>query len=192
MGNHGMVRLAGVLFLALALVACASLRYARVPTGTFSGKLDVQWDGSNRFIYAPRPGDELTYVTSSGDSITPERMYTDGGSIPRLLWGFSGLSPWDYGPAYVIHDWLFERKHCRYPGWTNVSFEQSGNILAEGLKTLMASGTVEVNPEALVLIRAGVLTPTARRIWDDDSRCSPVPATLVEPITIFTIAAPGS
>jgi hypothetical protein len=40
-------------------------------------------------------------------AIVPETMYTDGGSVPQILWGIPGLSPWALGPAYIIHDWIF-------------------------------------------------------------------------------------
>nr|WP_249779640.1 DUF1353 domain-containing protein [Bradyrhizobium sediminis] len=36
-------------------------------------------------------------------------MYTDGGSIPRIAQIFNGLSPWGFGPAYIVHDWIFLR-----------------------------------------------------------------------------------
>jgi hypothetical protein len=64
-------------------------------------------------------------------------MYTDGGSIPRFLWGVKGYSPWSYAPAYIVHDWLFEAHHCGYTPDNRYSFEDSVAVLAEGLKAVM-------------------------------------------------------
>jgi hypothetical protein len=103
--------LAGVVF-ALVLSGCATLTQPR-PGGMLTGKLIVQWAGENQFIYLPDPDDPLTFVTSDQRRIVPQRMYTDGGSVPTVFWALPGFSPWGYGPAYIIHDWLFEQHHCR-------------------------------------------------------------------------------
>jgi hypothetical protein len=55
----------------------------------------VEWIGPDRFILRPDPDptQRLTFTRANGDVITPREMYTDGGSIPRPLWVFRGLSP---------------------------------------------------------------------------------------------------
>jgi hypothetical protein len=136
------------------------------PGGTLSGKLIVQWAGENQFIYLPDAADPLTFVSSDGRHIVPARMYTDGGSVPPIFWSLPGLSPWGYGPAYIIHDWLFEQHHCRYPGWETVTFDDSARILGEVIDTLMNRGDAPRNPEARILIEQGVRTGIARKLWD--------------------------
>src|SRR3972149_11225742 len=81
--------------------------------GALKGALLIQWDRENLFIYVPDPKDPLRFTTRDGREIKPGRMYTDGGSIPRLFVGFKGFSPWGYAPAYVLHDWLFHVHRCK-------------------------------------------------------------------------------
>src|SRR6266851_6434044 len=72
--------------------------------------------------------------------IVPGLMYTDGGSIPRVFWSVPGLSPWAFGPAYIVHDWLFVVHRCHWPAPPEVqaiTFEQSAQILAEVGKSLV-------------------------------------------------------
>jgi hypothetical protein len=160
--------------LALALSGCATLTQPG-PGGTLTGKLIVQWAGENQFIYLPDPDDPLTFVTSDQRRIVPQRMYTDGGSVPPVFWALPGFSPWGYGPAYIVHDWLFEQHHCRYSGWTEVSFEDSARILGEVIDTLMRKGDVPPNPEARYLIKQGVRSGIARHLWDNGA-CKTPPA----------------
>ena len=91
---------------AAALAGCATLAQPG-PGGRLKGKLIVQWVGENRFAYLPDPKDPLTFVTTDNRAIIPQPMYTDGGSIPPILQPIPGFSPWGYGPAYIVHDWLF-------------------------------------------------------------------------------------
>jgi hypothetical protein len=130
-------------------------------------------DGENRFIYLPDARDPLTFVASDGTRIVPERMYTDGGSIPPVFWAVQGFSQWGYGPAYIIHDWLFEQHRCRYQGWEAISFEDSARILGEVIDTLMARGDVPPNPTARNMIEIGVRTGIARAAWDQPDACNP-------------------
>lgn len=95
--------------------------------GELKGKVHIAWDGPQDYVYLPASGNELAYTIPdkfalsddgavNGDAglrrIEPELMYTDGGSIPRILWSAEGLSPLDYLPAYVIHDWLYFQHRC--------------------------------------------------------------------------------
>jgi hypothetical protein len=145
--------------------------------GTLSGKLIVQWAGENRFVYLPDASDPLTFIGSDGTRVVPGRMYTDGGSIPPVFWAAQGFSPWGYGPAYIIHDWLFEQHHCRYAGWEEISFADSARILGEVIDTLMTKGDVPPNPTARNMIEIGVRTGIAKAAWDRPEACEP-PASL--------------
>src|SRR5205085_1586544 len=144
--------------LGLMVTGCATLSDQPGPGGKLTGKLDVEWISPNQFIYTPNPSDPLTFVSTDGRRIVPQRMFTDGGSIPPVLWGVPGFSPWGYGPAYIVHDWLFTQHHCRLPGYETVFFDDSARILGEVIDTLMNTGEVPRDPEARVLISAAVRT----------------------------------
>ena len=115
----------GLIALITGLCACATPRIELSDPGEISGKLMVFWDREDHFIYYPFYGDPLTYRLPRSvaekvgvDTIRPGAIYTDGGSIPRAVRGVVGFSPWGYGPAYIVHDWLFVAHHCirRDPG----------------------------------------------------------------------------
>ncbi len=100
------------LFLCGLLSACQSMN-DEVPKGSLKGSLVLAWDNSDeRFIFIPAENDRLRYVTETGKLIEPKPMYTDGGSIPRFFWSVKGFSPWAYGPAYVVHDFLYNEHRC--------------------------------------------------------------------------------
>lgn len=114
----------------------------------------------------------FSYITSSGYTITPESMDSNLGSIPQFFQMFNVLSPTYYSFAYLIHDWLFKRHK---EGNQDFTFEQTAEILAEGIKALMEVGyyeedgtlvQLEQNEDALFLIYLAVLTPFALEIWN--------------------------
>ncbi len=129
--------------------------------GTFSGEPMVVANGGRDYIF--RGGNGFSFTRSSGEVITPGPMITDGGSIPRICWSIPGLNPWDYMPAFLIHDWDFMAHHCKadYPR----SFEQANLTLAEGVYTLMANGTVPEDWRVLVAIFLGVSSFIGRKVW---------------------------
>jgi hypothetical protein len=105
--------------------------------------------------------------------VQPKKMRTTGGSVPQILQLVPGLSSWDYGPAYMIHDWEFEA-HDRgnEPGGTRYrkSFKQVNLTLAEAIWTLMIRGykrnkKPKKNPNNVVAVYRGVSSPIGRAIW---------------------------
>jgi Protein of unknown function (DUF1353) len=57
----------------------------------------------------------------------PENFETDLASIPRIFWGI--LSPWgDYGPAAIVHDWLYWTQPC--------TRKQADEVILEGMVAL--------------------------------------------------------
>jgi hypothetical protein len=101
------------------------------------------------------------------DNIVPETMYTDGGSVPQILWGIPGLSPWALGPAYIIHDWIFLVHRCDLPAPPEVkaiTFDQSAQILAEVGKSLVEAGLIKDNK--LEEIVWAVRTRYALSLWE--------------------------
>ena len=66
-------------------------------------------------------------------------MYTDGGSVPRPFWILRNYSPWGYGPAFIVHDWLFHEQNCKEGDYQNYSVKEAAKIMSEVMKTLMES-----------------------------------------------------
>lgn len=116
----------------LKIVLCATLSalitncstYDKTPAGgKFEGEARmVPVTPNTFFFYRPQDRDDVLfayipsaegkYATRFKDGkITPDAMLTTGASVPRALWGYNGLSPFDYTRAALIHDWLFEAHH---------------------------------------------------------------------------------
>jgi hypothetical protein len=190
-----LVRAAFAILLTIFVAACASFTYEGTSSGTLRGQLLVVWVGEDKFVYWPYTNDPLTFELGPDlqkklgiRTIRPGLMYTDGGSIPRPLRAFDGFSPWGYAPAYIMHDWVFSAHHCIVQGKpdpTDVaeydkirlfSFEDSGALLAEVIKTLMVNNRVRPNAEAFSLISFGVDSVVARNLWDTatEASCDPV------------------
>jgi Protein of unknown function (DUF1353) len=177
-----------VLLFATCLIGCSQYVYQHTSTGTFKGKLDVRWIEPDRFIYVPNTEDPMRFTTSQNKVIRPDKMYTDGGSIPRLFWSVPGYSPWGYAPAYIIHDWLFEAHHCELSEYKDVSFEDSARDLAEGIKTLMENGIAPRDETTLWAIYEAVLSPIAKAAWERPNACDRPKEVLFSPGR----AAPGT
>jgi hypothetical protein len=150
----------------LLLINCASIDTRSIQIGRFEGKVNLQWKAPNCFLYTPDPDDPLIFYRANGQKIMPQAMYTDGGSIPRLLWNTPNLSPWDFAPAYLIHDWIFEQHHC-FPDNQRFVFKDSAIILAEAVKTMIESGCVQSDDRFVKLIYDSVNSSFARKLWDN-------------------------
>ncbi|MBZ9657285.1 hypothetical protein [Phyllobacterium lublinensis] len=203
------VRIFALLGLCMALSACASVDYSKLPPGTFSGSLFVMWvdeggsSGDGNFLFVPDPEDPLIFrrsdPQSAGAVIRPGLMYTDGGSIPKIAQVFKGLSPWGYAPAYMIHDWIFTARHCIVDGESNARFDQvrdvtfkdSAEILGEAIQGLIADERVQPNDLAGNAITTAVDSAIARRLWDERGACK---ALVVKPddVAAAEAAIPGS
>lgn len=157
--------LAPVLLLVTTIIGCAS--WITYGDGILKGRVVVQWAREDKFIYL-KTSNPLSFKPSFLNTpIVPETMYTDGGSIPRIFWSIPGLSPWGLGPAYVIHDWLFEVHRCHRnapPEVAAITFEQSAQVLAEVGKSLVDAGLIDNNK--LEEIVWAIRTRYARNIWD--------------------------
>jgi hypothetical protein len=157
--------LAPALLFATTIAGCAS--WTTYGNGILKGRVVVQWAREDKFIYL-KTSNPLSFKPSFLNTpIVPKTMYTDGGSIPRIFWSIPGLSPWGLGPAYVIHDWLFEVHRCHRPAPPEVAaitFEQSAQVLAEVGKSLVDAGLIDNNK--LEEIVWAIRTRYARNIWD--------------------------
>jgi hypothetical protein len=176
----------------LALLGCGFVDYPKAPVGRFDGALLVMWVGEGdgtlgdgRFVFVPAET-PLTFTRTLPDGraqvIQPEMMYTDGGSIPALAQAFHGFSPWGYAPAYMVHDWLFAAHKCLNDGLATpaeqavagVSFQDSAQIAAEAIKTLIAAGKVAPNDVAPEVISNTVARPVTRQYWNAKGACEHV------------------
>lgn len=174
-----------------ALTACGAVNYKDAPEGEFSGSVLVMWVGENnsgsgdgRFVFVPSPTQPLTFTRKNPDAtvhrITPEMMYTDGGSIPRPAQLFNGFSPWGYAPAYMVHDWIFVARHCLTDGTPRAAerviapmpFHESAEVIAEAIKTLIAENRVQRNDVAPQVISGAVAGPISFRRWVVKGACA--------------------
>jgi hypothetical protein len=164
------------------LAACGTwITRDDVKEGVLKGRVVVEWDSEDRFIYRAQANPLSFRPSFMRQAIVPGDMFTDGGSVPRVLWGIPGLSPWALGPAYIIHDWIFTVHRCRRKAPAEVAaitFEQSALILAEVGKALIDHGLIK--HDMLNEIVWAVSTRFARDLWDtpgDTESCKlPPPA----------------
>jgi hypothetical protein len=161
----------------LMVAGCATVKYARTPVGKLEGRGALEWIAADKFIFRPDPADPLRFTRANGKGIIqPKLMYTDGGSIPRFFWGLRGYSPWGYGPAYLIHDWLFAAHHCGLPDYAPYTVDTAADVMSECMKTLMETNTnVLKNASLLYVMDIAVRTKTAKTFWDTGA-CSLPPA----------------
>lgn len=167
------MRFLHLLFLTLLLEACASTHYCETSKGKFEGVLDVRWVKNDYFLFIPSKDEPFTFIRDDGTKIQPGPMYTDGGSIPRFLWGIEGYSPWGYAPAYIVHDWLFVAQHCGYEPDNKYNFDDSVMVMAESLKAVMEASPEVRNYFVFDTVVAAISSPIAKRLWEKGSCKSP-------------------
>ncbi|MGB5559017.1 MAG: hypothetical protein WBN04_13525 [Paracoccaceae bacterium] len=173
----------------LLLAACGYVDYDDAPVGRLKGSLFVMWvgeggpSGDGKFVFVPDPNNRLTLIRTAPNAtlreIRPEMMYTDGGSIPKIGQVFNGLSPWGYAPAYMMHDWLFVARQCLNDGKATpeeqkvaaMPFQESAEVIAEAIKTLVDTGQVRENDVAANTISRTVAGPFARARWTVKEAC---------------------
>ncbi|MFF0919194.1 hypothetical protein ACFYE8_05760 [Rhizobium leguminosarum] len=167
--------------MASVLASCTTIDFGDLQPGTFSGTLIVMWvgegdrAGDGKFVFVPDPHAPLTFRRPGVNSapIVPSVMYTDGGSVPKIVQPFKGFNPWGYAPAYMIHDWIFTAHHClddgrRDPIYTaveHINFHDSAVVLGEAIHTLMTKNLVSENDIAKQAITEAVNSPIAANIW---------------------------
>lgn len=153
--------------LTLTSSGCASWHYAQTRQGELRGKIVVQWIEPEIFILLPDTSRPLTFTRFNQDAITPGRMYTDGGSIPRPFRVLRNYSPWGYAPAFIIHDWLFHVRHCQLPGYDKYDVDEAARIMSEIMKTMMEQNEdVPVDKLAVYTMFEAVRSPIAITLWN--------------------------
>lgn len=165
------MKLVAVIFAGLLPVACTDLLYARhydqTGLGELKGKLVVEWVDQDKFIFLPDGQSPLRFTRKNGDVIEPQRMFTDGGTIPAALRAIKSYSPWGYAPAFIVHDWLFVMKHCKVPGFEKYDLDKAATIMSEVMKTVMENPNYG-GPNKLVhySMYEAVRSPTAKDYWE--------------------------
>ena len=148
-------------------------KYDQYQAGSFENLDHVRlcWTQPDLFELIPRIEKPFAFVRPNSTRIQPTNFFTDGGSIPRFVTAINGrLTPWGYGPAYLIHDWGFDRHHCG----DKTSFEEVRDMLMEALKTLMTT-VVPKDEIAFNTIYLGVSSPVARAAWNNNPPTCPIP-----------------
>jgi len=172
----------GLMVLTLAVSGCASWHYAHTKPGALRGQLKLQWFEPDLFIFLPDPVRPLTFTRANQDTITPGRMYTDGGSIPRPFWVVKHYSPWGYAPAFMVHDWLFHMRHCQLPGYDKYDVDDAARVMSEVMKTMMEQAdAVPTDKLALYAMFEAVRSPVAAQLWNQskEESCKEPPAELI-------------
>ncbi|MBC2736535.1 MAG: DUF1353 domain-containing protein [Desulfobacteraceae bacterium] len=157
-----------VIFIAFFLTGCANYHYSKTNVGTLTGNVRVQWLEPDKFLFIPDSNKPLSFKRHNGDVITPGIMYTDGGSIPRPLWGVRNYSPWGYAPAFIVHDWLFVMKHCNNEALGDYDVDDAGMVMSEIIKTLMEKEeNIEINKFVLYSMHKAVTSEIAEELWEN-------------------------
>jgi hypothetical protein len=174
-----------------ALAACAGQHYADTQAGTLTGTLTVEWYKPNLFRYRPDSSSPLKFKRHDGTVIEPQDMYTDGGSIPRPFWAFRNYSPWGYGPAFIVHDWLFHMQNCMLPGHESFTLQKAADVMSEVMKTLMETPGFDYGSKSSVyLMFEAVQSPPAAAAWDHGACETPSEFLITkEPDATFVISA---
>jgi Protein of unknown function (DUF1353) len=169
-------RLLLTLSLSLILTSCARYHYEHIKAGTLTGRVIIEWMEPDLFLFRPDEKRPLTFIRANGDKIQPGRMLTDGGSIPRPVQALKNYSPWGYGPAFVIHDWLFFMQYCRLSGWEKYTLDDAADIMSEVMKTMMESPKFNYGDATTVYtMYEAVRSPWAQTAWKS-RKCPALPS----------------
>ena len=150
------------------LTGCSDLEYNKHKVGELKGRLIIEWISSDSFRFLKHATDPLRFTRHDGMKIVPGTMITDGGSVPAALRSVKTYSPWGFGPAFVIHDWLFQMKSCKLPGYEKLTLDSSADIMAEIIKTMMESKDYG-EPDKLTLysMHQAVKSRYAKEMWEN-------------------------
>ena len=180
------------------LFGCSVVDFKKTQPGDFSGTLMVVWvdtgfsssQGDGEFLFIPYRNDPLTFRRPEQDDIpegkriiAPQAFYTDGGSIPRFGQSIRGLNAWGYGPAYVIHDWLFVARRClndkakELPHHATkpmedisyMDFKDSVEVMAETIKTIHRD--LKINEPTGQIIPIATSSNISRDRWTAIGTC---------------------
>ena len=150
------------------------------PPGKFQhlDSFRLRWLEPRIFDFVPHKNNPFSFIRYNGQVITPQRLFTDGGSIPRLFRWTGQLDPWQYTPAYLLHDWLFGVHHCNTANNITdemVTFNDSADILMEAIQTMRKEGLAPGSDVTFTLIELAVSSFVAKRLWNTEVFVCPLP-----------------
>ena len=149
------------------------------PIGKFNNleNIRLRWLVPRIFDFVPRSENPFSFTRYNGQIITPRRMFTDGGSIPRLARWIAQLDPWQYTPAYLLHDWIFELHHCNVANKSPdiYTFNDANKILMEAIHTMDYYKIAPVSDFVFHVIKFAVSSFVARSFWDVDVKTCTLP-----------------
>lgn len=151
------------------------------PVGKFNNlsSIRLRWIEPQIFDFLPTKTNPFSFTRYNGETIEPRRMFTDGGSIPQIMRWAKQLDPWEYAPAYFLHDWLFELHYCHIAKGTLASekygFKETNRILLEAINTLRVYEISIASPLTFSLIDLAVTSFVAKKLWDVKSTMCPLP-----------------
>ena len=139
------------------------------PIGRFTGRMrSMEQIGPRRFIYTPDRASPFGFIRSTGEEIFPDEFEFDFGSIPILARGLPNLSPIEYGPVYLVHDWDYHQREVLGESYHR-NFKDANRTLAEGLRTLDVIGHYGIKYPCpnwtLYAIYSAVNSPIGYRLW---------------------------
>jgi hypothetical protein len=148
-------------------------------SGTFEniGNIRLCWIQPEVFLFIPHATAPFAFTRHNGERIEPRRMFTDGGSIPKLVQWYANLDPWGYAPAYLLHDWLYELHHDEIANKKKPSrtFEDTNAVLMEAITTLVTMELCPSDALANAMISIAVGSAFARSLWNAKVTASPLP-----------------
>lgn len=99
-------------------------------------------------------------------------------------------------PAFIVHDRLFQMRHCHIPGDDKYNVEEAAWIMPEVTKTMMEENESTDKLTLYVMFEA-VRSPIAARLWDNANceQSTLVPfsteASGIEPSIAPAVGSPG-
>lgn len=166
MRNRVRVRCAAFCIAASTMIGCAPLHYADTDVGRLKGAIVVEWISEDLFMFVPNEQWPFSFTRSNGEVISPGLMVTDGGSVPRPLWAIRNYSPWGYAPAFIVHDWLYQQKHCAASPY---NYKDAAWIMSEAIKTMVEDKGGPGRGEKFVIysMHEAVSSPIAAQLWEN-------------------------
>ena len=111
--------------------------------------------------------------------------------LPRPFWVLRNYSPWGYGPAFIVHDWLFRMQNCKEEGYKKYSLESAAIIMSEIMKTIMETPGFDYGSKSTVyLMYKAVQTQPARHAWEDGICEKEDVRLLSQPDEVFVVEFP--
>ncbi|WP_171233035.1 hypothetical protein [Ruegeria sp. HKCCA4812] len=190
------------LFEARFVSGCVNVNHNSINATAFTGSVLVAWVaagaesavGDSQFRCVPVGGREFAFTHpvkpgSNARPLTaiPAAFYTDSGFVPRSVQAFGGLSVRGFGPACVIHDWIFvarKRLSDRNNNGDNhitpevakvvpLDFTDIAEIMAETIKTLARDYPIHsaehFSRPVITLVPSG---PVTRRLGIAEGNCT--------------------